>query len=69
MKLKTRITGVLVLGTLVAVLAGCGAAKFEAKTTGSDELMDKVKSGQPMYTPPSEAIPQGKAPDTGTTPK
>lgn len=43
-------------------LSACGPAKFEAKTTGSEDYMEKVKSGQPLYT-----APQGSQPTTGQT--
>jgi predicted small lipoprotein YifL len=41
---------------VVAVLSGCGPEKYQAKTGGSDEYMQKYKSGQPLYTPPSDAV-------------
>lgn len=40
---------------LVGSLVGCGPEKFQPKTTGSEGYMDKVKQGQPLYTPPPGA--------------
>jgi hypothetical protein len=54
LKPRSRKFALAALGGLVALaLAGCGPEQFKPKTTGSEATMDKVKSGQPMYTPPN----------------
>ncbi len=62
--------GLLIIAVtgVMAGLAGCGPEKYEAKTGGSEEMQQKVKEGQPLYTPPKEALPPGAKPMTLPTP-
>jgi hypothetical protein len=51
-------------GLLAGMSAGCGPEKYQNKTDGSEEYMKKVRSGQPMYTPPPGAIKGPTGPST-----
>jgi hypothetical protein len=56
LKRPARLAAFLALaGVAAGLTAGCGPVKYEAKTGGSEEYQEKVKSGQPLYTPPKGA--------------
>lgn len=55
----------VILGGLAAVaLIGCGGEK-KVETTGSEQYQQKVKQGQPLYTPPAGAPVPGAPPAGG----
>jgi hypothetical protein len=51
----SKIALVAAAALVVVLAAGCGPEKFKGETTGSEQYMEKVQSGQPMYTPPPGA--------------
>ncbi len=63
-QLGKALAATVLLGSLV----GCGPEKFQPKTTGSEEYMEKVKQGQPLYTPPPGAPVGNSKPGTGMMP-
>jgi hypothetical protein len=50
------LAGAVVIAALA--LSGCGAEKFEPKTSGSEDYQKKIESGQPLYTAPQGAMPK-----------
>jgi hypothetical protein len=69
LKRPARLAAFLALaGVAAGLMAGCGPVKYEAKTGGSEEYQEKVKSGQPLYTPPPEAVRGGGGGAPGQTP-
>ena len=61
MKKTTAMIAAFAVALLTAGLAGCGAEQYKPKTEGSEQLQQKVKQGQPLYTPPAGAPMGGGA--------